>query len=248
MEKVKRFSLKRVMIALALLACFSSVSVVFFRIGEFYETLDDFSGAVSRGDQLAARDYLLDLNYFYELNASLKRFKLNGIARKHLFKDAEYYQAAYDYLTGDHEQVIEKLKDSESYWAHYMRANSQWRLAQGVFEESLKMDAKTKKEMQKKAVEMAYSIKDDYEQAIRKDPDSTLPPKWNYDLVTNPAAMMAGLMPKPLKIKVMLGAGKKKGQDGERGSGPNGKGTLDLDKKGGDKPAPSDKSSPKREG
>lgn len=251
MEKAKRFTIRRVLLAAVLLVIFSFIATVLFNISQFYKTLNAFSGAVSRGNQLAARDYLQNLQYFYELNKTLKPLWLDGIANKYLFKDVQYRQSAYDYLTGNHEKVIKELQDYDDYWARYIRSNSRWRIAQGIFEQSLKMDAKTKQEMQEQAKEMAVSTKDDYEQAIKKweTPIPWLPAPWNYDITIDPSAMNRALVPKSIKIKVVLGEGGKKGNNpGDRNGNAPGRGTLDLDKKGGDKPSPSPNLGVRREG
>ena len=248
MKKVKRLTGKRIIIAVMLSVGFFSAALVSFTIGRFKGTLDEFSGAIVRGDQLAARDGFQNLQYFYELNKKLP--VLSNITGKYFFKDAQYYKSAYDYLTGNYDKVINELKNSDGYWAHFIRANSRWRQAQGIMEQSLQMNEELKQEMQKLATGIVLSTKDDYEQAVRKDPNSSLPPKWNYDLTTDAAAMMGALMPKQLKIKKILGRGGKedKGPSKEKGKDQEGKGSQDLDKKMGDKPSSDKKPGPKREG
>ncbi|MBI2669928.1 MAG: hypothetical protein HYX20_02205 [Candidatus Yanofskybacteria bacterium] len=253
MEKAKWFTIPRVFLAVIVLAVFSLLTIVFYRVSQFYETQDAFSGAITRSDQLAARDYLQNLQYFYELNKKLRPLGLDGVINERFFKNAQHYQSAYDYLTGHGrcEKILNELKDDDSYWGRYMRANCRWRIAQGIFEKSLdkNKDEKTRTADQKQSIEMAASTKDDYEWVIKNDPASTLPPKWNYDLTADPSAMARALGPKPIKIKVVLGeGGKDKGPKGDKGEGPEGKGTLDLDKKGGDKPSQSPNPDAKRGG
>ena len=234
MEKQKRFTLGRIFIAFFVLIFFSFIGCVMYSTGDYYKYRDAYSGDIARGDQLAAKKDLENLNYFYDLNFQLRPFNLDWLANEYIFKNLQPYEAAYIYLTGRHEMVIDKLKNDDSYWGHFIRANSKWRLAQGIFENSLKKDEKTKIEEQKKADEMAYSTKDDYEQAIKIDKSKTVPPNLNYDFTTNASARAAALQPKPEKIKVKLGTGgrKNKGLGKDRGSGPEGDGQQDLEIEG----------------
>ena len=247
----KNITIKRVFLAAIASVIFSFFFVVFFRTGQFYEVLDDTSGAISRKDQLAVRDNLARLQYFYDLNKNLTPPGLDDFVSRHFFKDAQYYQSAYDQLTGNHEKVADHdLKDDNSFWGSYLRANSKWRIAQGIFEGSLNKnkDEKTRMAEQKQAIEMAASTKDDYERAIRLW--LTVEDSWNYDITADPSAMARALAPKPIKVRVVLGEGgnKYKGPKGDKGEGPEGKGTLDLDKKGGDKPGQNNNPGARREG
>lgn len=253
MERAKRFTISRVFSAVVLSVIFSFVAIVLFNIREFYKTADTFSGAVVRGDQLAARDYLQNLQYFYELNKKPRLLGLDGVIDKHFFKDAQHYQSAYDYLTGPGrcEKILNDLRNDDSYWGRYMRANCNWRIAQGIFAGSLdkNKDKKTRIAEQKQSIEMAISTKDDYCEAVKLDPNSTLPPKWNCDMSTDPSAIARALAPKPIKVSVRLGEGGKKGNNpGDQEGDAPGRGTLDLDKKGGDKPSTNPSPGAKRGG
>lgn len=251
MEKVRRFSLRRVFLAIVALVIFFYAELFLFNGREFSRTQDAFSGAVSRGDQLAARDNLQRLQYFYELNKKLKPLWLDGIANKYFFQEAQHNQSAYDYLTGNCDKVNRELQNDDSFWGRFIRANCNFRRAQGIFENSLEKskDEKTRANEQKHATEMAASTKDDYCEAVKLDPHSTLPPKWNCDLATDPSAMVRALAPKPIKIIVRLGEGGDKGNNpGNRDGDAPGKGTLDLDKKGGDKPSQNPNPGSPREG
>ena len=209
-------------------------SRIFYLVGDYYQYRDAYSGDVVRGDQLAARIDLENLEYFYELNKKLKPFGLSWLANRYLFKEALYQEAAYDYLANRHERVVEKLKDDNSFWGRYLRANSKWRLAQGIFEQALKMDAVTQSKEKAEADEMASSTKDDYEEIIKMSQGEWLPAKWNYDLTTDAGARAAGLSPKLAKVKVILGTGgkKNKGTGKGKGQGPQGKGSHDLEIEG----------------
>ena len=234
MEKQKRFTVGRIIMVLALLIFLFGISRVFYIVGDYYQYLDAYSGDIARGDQLAAKDDLENLKYFYQLNSKLKPFGLSWVADKYFFQEALVQAAAYDYLTNRHERVIEQLKDEQGLWGRYLRANSKWRLAQGVFEQSLKKDPATKLKEQSEADEMASSTKDDYEEAVKISQGDWLPAKWNYDLTTNDEARARGLRPKPASIKIKLGTGGKKDQGKGKyiGVGPQGEGSRDLEIEG----------------
>ncbi len=251
MEKVKRYTFSKIILASLFLIIFCFLEIALFNIRELKKKSDEFSGAVSRVDQVSAWNSLQELGYFYNLNKKLRPLGLDGIANKYLFEDAQHYLSAYDYLTGNYEKIRRELKDDNSYWGNFIRANSKWRVAQGIFSSSLdkNKEEKIRVNEQKQAIEMTASTKDEYEQAIKEDRLATLPPKWNYDLTTDPAAAARALAPKPIKIKIVLGEGGEKGNNpGERDGDAPGKGTLDLDKKKGDKPNQSTNPGSGREG
>ncbi|MBI4160504.1 MAG: hypothetical protein HY506_01195 [Candidatus Yanofskybacteria bacterium] len=231
MKGQTRFTPRRFLLALAVLTPALFLSWLSFLIGDYYKYLDNYSGDIVRRDQIAAREDLENLNYFYQLNQKIRPFQLDWIADKYLFENARYYKAAYDFLTNRHERVVEgDLKDDENFWARYLRANSRWRIAQGAFSQIIKLkDVKQKSEAFKKADEMAYSTKEDYEEAVKMAGGKHSASSWNYDLTTNASARANALIPKPPKIKVRLGLGgnKNKGK-GKQGDGPSGEGSLDL--------------------
>ncbi|MEK7151686.1 MAG: hypothetical protein AAB784_03180 [Patescibacteria group bacterium] len=199
-----------------------------YRVGQFYESLDNYSGQVSRGDQVASREGLTELKYFYDLNSKLKIVWLDWVAHKYIFSDAVYYDAAYQYMTGRYDKILEgSLKEDDGFWASFLKGNSRWRIAQGVYAQGASLSGADSEKIKKQADEMAASTKDDYERAIRKDVNSIFSVKWNYDQVTDPSARAAGLAPKPAKVKLVLGRGSKKG-DGKGKDDGKGKGGKPL--------------------
>ena len=235
MNEPKRFTFFRFSLALLLTGFLLLFWTAPFRVGQVYEHLDSISGYIVRGDKLATQEELGKLDYFYRLNKKLEPLRLNGFLERRLFLDTIFHQAAFDYLAGYNEKAIEKLKNGESFWAYYIRANARWRMAQGAYRQALKIkDPEARKKALEQAKEMARSTKDDYEKAVRNDPKHSLPPPWDYDLVNNEGAMENALRPAVPKIKVVLGLGggkNKKGVAGEKGDGP-GKGSKDLGTKG----------------
>ncbi len=234
MEKQNRLTAGRIVVALAILLFALVGGRVFYLVGDYYQYLDAYSGDVFRGDQLAARVDLENLQYFYQLNKSLKPWGLSWLADRYLFKEAIYHAAAYDYLTNRHERVVEELKDDNGLWGRFLRANSKWRLAQGIFEQSLKKDPATNLKEQIEADELSFSTKEDYEEAVKISQGDWLPAKWNYDLTVDSETRARALRPKPAKIKVMLGTGgsKDKGLGKNKGQGSKGNGSQDLEIEG----------------
>ena len=100
MEKARRFTLLRVGLSLiALIFCSCSV-YVFYTISECYKVIENYSGAVSRGDQIAARDGMKELEFYYaknsELTKLLKPLRFESIefmpdewVDKHIFQPAQ---------------------------------------------------------------------------------------------------------------------------------------------------------------
>ena len=245
----KRITFGRTAVSVAILIFAVLVSRAFYLVGDYYQALDAYSGDVARGDQLAAKADLENLQYFYELNTKLKPWGASWLADDYLFKSAPQQTAAYDYLTNRYERVSEELKDDNSFWGRYLRANSKWRLAQDIFERASLKDSATRLKEQAEADEMVLATKDDYEELIKMSQGEWLPAKWNYDLTTDPSARGAGLSPKPAKVKVMLGTGgkKDKGLGQDKGRGQRGRGARDVPIEG----PPTDgtpKSGPKRPG
>lgn len=234
MKKAKRISWPRLLVGLAILVFFSAAGWLMYLTADYYYCLDAYSGSVARKDQMAAREDLEKLQYFYNLNKKLESYHLDWLADKYFFKEAVYHEAAYDYLVNRHERVIEKMQNDNSFWARFLRANSAWRLAQGIFEQSFQRDPATKAAMRAKAEEMALATKDDYEEAVKISRGDHLPSSWNYDLTTDDAARQAALAPKPAKIIIKLGTGgkKDKGLGKDKGQGPKGDGSKDLEIEG----------------
>ena len=229
----RRFTLGRVLLTIAILVFSAGVSRILYLVGDYYENLDAFSGDIGRKDQLAAREDLENLKYFYQLNNKLRPFGLSWLADRYLFKEAVHHATAYDYLTNRHEKVIEDLKNENTFWGYYLRANSKYRLAQGVFAQSVQKDPATRLKEQLKAVEMAASTKDDYEEAVKITKGEHLAASWNYDMTTDAGKLMAALQPKadPVKVKLGTGGRKNEGKGKDKGKG-EGDGSQDLEIKG----------------
>lgn len=241
----KRFTASRVLLAILAIIFSGFVAIVIYTVGNFYQCLDDYSGQVVRDDAIEARVGLERLKYFYDLNNRLPPL-LRDFVSNQLFKDAKYHQAEFDYMTGRYDgKSIDDLKKESGYYAYQIIGNAKWRIAQDVYKRaSAWSDSKLKKEQIEKAYEMASSTKEDYEKALRANPNNH-EASWNYELMTisGGASMRGALQPKAGTIRVRLGLkGKGKGKEGKgKDGGLGGEGTENLgesgDKKGGRQPS-----------
>ena len=247
MEATKRFTFLRFFLVLVLTVFFTGAGYLMYEVGLYYTYLDNYSGDVARGDQSAARDGIGDLDYFYQLNKKLNVIHLGWLGDKYLFYDSVYHRAAFNYIAGDYKKVTDDLQGQDGFWAYYIRGNAQWRKAQGIYANALNLPNKTDKDKAEMAKQLKAAddlaktvVKDDYAMAVRSDPSGSLPPSWNYDLVSNDATRKKGLQPKPAPIKVKLGQkpgnGPGPGPKGKDNDGKAGTKPKDLDSKDGKKP------------
>lgn len=250
--RTRRVTFMRVICFLLLMILPASIALLFYGGGVYYDYLDAYSGHITRGDQSAARSGLKDLEYFHQLNRKLDILHLSWLADKYLFYNAVYHRAAFFYITGDYSKAIREVQGSEGFWGYFLRGNARWRQAQGIYANGLNLKDQAEKNKQLRlADEMAKTlVKEDYAMAVKLDPFGTLPPSWNYDLVSDDRARGRGLMPKSGKIKVKLGipgqGGDGPGFTGESGDGKQGKKPKDLGQKDGQGPGnPSGRPQPK---
>ena len=235
---MKRFTLGRILLAVLLVVLSLGSGLVMYRIGSYFDYADAYSGHIARQDESAARDGLKDLQYFYEQNQKLDTVWLSWIGHDYIFEDPACQRAAFYNLTRDFEKTVTELQDQEGFCAFFLRANARWRQAQGIYANALTLPDKTdaqkaEKEKQLKLADdlAATFAKDDYEAALKANPDHA-PSSWNYDMLSDPETRAQGLMPKPVKPKVRVGspAGGPK-NPGPRGEDDKGEGnkTKDID-------------------
>lgn len=240
MNRKTRFTIPRLLLAVLLVALFSSGSWVAYQVGSYFGYLDAFSGDIARGEESTSRDGLKDLQYFYDLSRRADDFYLGWIAdlfgRDRLFKDFNSHRAAYYYVSGDREKAIEQVRDAEGFWPAYIRGIARWRQDQAKTANGLNL--KDPKEMAKQLKdaddEAGTTVKDDFEAALKADP-SHVESSWDYDMTSDPKARAAGLAPKPAPIKTRLGVGgggpRQPGPEGDEDKEGLGKKSKDLDSK-----------------
>jgi len=227
---MKRFSLRRFLLALLMAILFSGFGLVLYQAGNYFSYLDAYSGHIVRQDESAAREGLSDLRYFYEQNMKLDKVYLSWIGRNYILEDPACQRAAFYNLTKDYDKTVDELKDKESFCAAFLRGNARWRQAQAITARALTLPSKTdvqkaeKEKQLKLADDMAATFaKDDFEVALKANP-SHAPSSWNYDLLSNPETRAKGLTPKPGKIKIRVGQ--------SPGGGPRTPGPKGEDDKG----------------
>ncbi|OGN03838.1 MAG: hypothetical protein A2655_01080 [Candidatus Yanofskybacteria bacterium RIFCSPHIGHO2_01_FULL_43_42] len=234
---MKRFTLGRLLLAVLLAALFSGFGLVIYRVGNYFDHLDAYSGHIVRQDESAARDGLKDLQYFHEQNQKLDKVWLSWVAENYIFEDPACQRAAYHNLTKNYKKTIdEELQDKDGFCASFLRGNARWRQAQAIFANALTLPEnsdvqKAEKEKQfKLADDMAATFaRDDFEAALKANP-SHAPSSWNYDLLSNSETRAKALMPKPGKIKVRVGVpGGGFRNPGPRGDDDKGEGKKSKD-------------------
>ncbi len=234
---MRRLPFGRFLLAILLLALFSGSGLIMYQVGNYFDSLDAYSGHIARQDESAAREGLEDLQYFYEQNRKLDMVWLSWIGHNYVFEDPACQRAAFYNLTRDYKKTVdEELKDKDGFCASFLRANARWRQAQAITANALTLPDKTDAEKVKKTEQLKLAddlagtlARDDYEVALKANP-SHAPSSWNYDLLSNSETRAKGLMPKPGKPKVRVGspAGGPK-NPGPRGEDDKGEGKKSKD-------------------
>lgn len=151
---------------------------------------------------------LINLHYFYDLS---RRWKIQWLADKYLFRDAPFYEVADSYLIRDWKKVQndlrEKLDDSRAYPygnAKFREVKAQFQAGKMSLEDALKITLS--------------EIAADYEKALRNCLDLGLPYNqcydrvWNYDLANNKKDAAEALKNPLLPGKYILGPPAKDGE------------------------------------
>lgn len=242
---MRRFMFGRLLLASLLVALFSGFGLIMYQVGSYFDYLDAYSGHIARQDESAAREGLQDLQYFYEQNRKLDVVRLSWLGRDYVFEDSACQRAAFSNLTKNYRQTVEKeLNDQESFCASFLRGVARWRQAQAISVNALTLPNKTAAQKEERenqlklADDLATLAKDDFEAALKANPDHA-PSSWDYDFLSNPETRAAGLKPKPGKIKVRVGQDPgggsggpgPKGEDDDEGKGEKSK-DIDTDNQG----------------
>ena len=232
---MKRFSFSRLLLAVLLAAGSIGLGAFSYQVGKYFDFQDAYSGHIARGDESAAREGLEDLRYFHEQNRKLDTVWLSWLGDGYLFQDAACQRAAFYNLTKDYEKTVTELREGNDFCASFLRGVARWRQAQAIYANGLNIKDKAEQERQLKlADEMAATLaKDDFETALKANPGHAAS-SWNYDMLSDPDARAAGLMPKPGAVKIRLGRQPAGGLEGEGPQGEDdekgeGKKTKDLD-------------------
>lgn len=192
----------------------TALSFLLFTLANFSDNVKRFSFYVKTTDAEMEKKELIGLHYFYDLS---RRWKVQWLADKYLFRDAPFYEPADSYLIRNWNKVMNDLKEKLDDPKAYPYGNAKFRYAQL----KLYRAGKTKEGLDLVLTEVAA----DYEKALRNCLDMVskdggrnqcFDRVWNYDLATNKKNAEEALKgPKP-QVKYILGPPK----DGKEGKIP----------------------------
>lgn len=220
---------------LTLLALFSvAVAMPLFTVREFSKHAEQFNFYLEMGDSVGTFRELEQMRYFYELS---RKWKVQWLADRYLFRDAYHYEVADIYQTRDWEKVKAALKDRLDDPRSFPYGNAKFREAQ------IRYQAGSEEEALKMALE---DVRADYERDLRNclraaaEYLECVDRVWNYDLASDPDAAKDALgQPTTIPSKYILGP-LKGNEDEEKLSGrppgpipPLGSKKLDEEEKGG---------------
>lgn len=183
---------------------------ILFTLANFSDHVNKFFFYVKTNDAEMAKKELVGLHYFYDLS---RKWKVQWLADKYLFRDAFFYEVADSYLIHDWGKIIRdkdlqgKLDDPKA----YPYGNARFRDKKAQF--------------QKKAIKIEEALNfiltevaADYEKALRSCLDSgtaydqCFDRVWNYDLATNKKDVEEVLKGPDPKVKYVLGPPKVEGE------------------------------------
>ena len=177
------------------------VSITLFTLANFSDNVKRFSFYVKTTDAEMAKKELVGLHYFYDLS---RKWKVQWLADKYLFRDAHFYEVADAYLIHDWKKVQDDLKDKLDDPGAYPFGNAKFREKKAQFQEK---DIKFEEALNFVMTEVAA----DYEKALGNCLDSGVTylecydRVWNYDLATNKKDAEEALKGPVPMVKFILG-------------------------------------------
>jgi hypothetical protein len=160
-------------------------------LANFYSHLDSLNENVQSGDFKAAKSDLDQITGFYE---TTRAWGLLWAVEDYLFEDLVLQRAAYTYLTGDFEGVLESLGSrADDPRVAYLLGATKFRLAQRRYREVTANDAKAAALKSSIVQEVVERINPDFERAVRGDAADLFAYKWNYDLTSDADAVRRAL-------------------------------------------------------
>lgn len=185
-----------------------SLSLFLFTLANFSDNVKRFSFYVKTNDAEMTKRELIRLHYFYDLS---RKWKVQWLADKYLFKDAPFYGPSDAYLIGDWEKVQKDLKEKLDDPKAYPYGNAKFREKKGQFQNR---EVKLEEALNFVMKEVA----DDFEKALKNCLNSGVSyPEcydrvWNYDLVTNKKNAEEALKSPPPVMPYILGPPNKDGE------------------------------------
>lgn len=185
----------------------TALSFLLFTLANFSDNANKFFFAVKTNDSEMSKRELIGLHYFYDLS---RRWKVQGLADKYLFRDASFYEVADSYLIRDWEKVMndlkEKLDDSKSYPygnAKFRQVKALYQVKNITLDEALKTTLTEVATDFEKALRSCLELNPVYGQCFDR--------VWNYDLATNKKDAEEALKSPPPQVLYILGPPKKDG-------------------------------------
>ncbi len=199
-----KFFVKLILVTIvATASCF-----VLLTLANFSDNVKRFSFYVKTNDAEMTKRELVRLHYFYDLS---RKYKVQWLADKYLFRDAPFYGPADSYLIRDWDKVMSDLKEKTDDSRAYPYGNAKFKQIKDLYqahgislEDALNLVMK--------------GVAADYEKALRNCLGSGVSyvqcydRVWNYDLATNKKDAEEALKgPKP-QVKYILGPPKREGE------------------------------------
>jgi hypothetical protein len=175
------------------------LSKFFFTAAEFGNHVNNFIFHLKNNDPVRSKLELEYLHYFYNLS---KKWKIQWLADRYLFKDAIFYEAADLYLVEDWDAVINKLQSRLEDPKSYPYSNARFRQAQQLY-----LSGKRKEAIDLVVKVVSQDFKRDLINCLNNETEYLycFDRVWNYDLLSNPRYAEEALKQKKTKPKYILG-------------------------------------------
>ncbi|MDP3697894.1 MAG: hypothetical protein Q8R55_07905 [Candidatus Taylorbacteria bacterium] len=166
---------------LVLIAVIGTVSsIALFTLANYSDTVERLVSNIKINEPVETKKELIRLHYFYGLS---KKWKVQWLADKYLFRDAPFYEVADTYLIRDWDKVMNDLKNKQDDPRAYPYGNAKFRYAQF----KLYQAGKTKEGLSLVLTEVATDFEKALENCLDSDAsyNQCFDRVWNYDLATN---------------------------------------------------------------
>jgi len=182
----------RLLVTLALaLGFFVFVGLPANALGNFYAHLDSVNESIRSGDVEVAKTELTEVTGFYDAS---RAWGLQWFADAYLFRDAFLQRAAYVYLAGDYQTVVDDLKDKiDDPRAAHLIGCAKFRIAQRRYRAIAGRDSQALAQRAAIIQEVKETVNPDFERALRADASGRFSYKWNYDLTSDVDAIRRAL-------------------------------------------------------
>lgn len=170
-------------------------------------------------DAESARKEIENLKYFHGV---ARKWRLERLADRYLFKDFALYEPAYYSLIGDFDRVIKLLANNEHYQASHVIGVAKFRKIKDNYGR-----ARTQAERKKIVQSVIDEVSPYFRKAVEDSPEFNYPDpnfddRFNYDMTSDEKSAQAALASKPGGKKIVVGPPKQ--DDGkEKTKQPEGK-------------------------